>query len=351
MRTLSAGLIRDGIDVHVVAVVTPGTQLDAWRSEVEEAGVPITVLEIGARSYLTEFRQVRELLRATGTDVVHTHGYRPDVLHGATARRRGMASVSTLHGYSRMGGLSSISEWIQRRALGRFDRVVAVSRPLAELIENLGVSKASIALLPNAWSPGRPPLSRVEARRELSLPADVPTVGWIGRLAHVKGCDTFLDALARLPGDNWHACIIGDGPEREMLEAKRAELGLDSVRFAGEIPAAGRLLPAFDLLALTSRSEGTPMVLLEAMTTGVPIVATRVGGVPDVLPGPDFAWTVEADNPAALARTLEEALTDTPGRASRAERARDRVEAEFGVERWIRRHVELYRDALEALRG
>lgn len=331
--------------------MTLGTDLDAWRREVEGAGVPITVLEIGARSYVSEYREVGALLRRTGTDVVHTHGYRSDVLHGATARRRGMGSVSTLHGYSRMGGLSSISEWIQRRALGRFDRVVAVSRPLATLIESLGIPKSSIALLPNAWSPAGPPLARDEARRELGLPAEGPAIGWIGRLAHVKGGDTFLDALARLPGDDWSACIIGDGPERDALEARRVELGLDRVRFAGEIAAAGRLLPAFDLFVLSSRSEGTPMVLLEAMTTGVPITATRVGGVPDVLPGPEVAWTVEAEDPEGLAGAIHDAISDPSERSARAERARARVEAEFGVERWVDRHIELYRAALNAVRG
>ena len=136
--------------------------------------------------------------------------------------------------------------------------------------------------------------------------------------------------------------FVGDGPDRPALEAAAARLGVaDRVRFHGLVPDAWRLLRAFDVLLLSSRSEGTPMILLEAMFAGVPIVSTAVGGVPDLL-GEGSARLVRAGDTRALGAALADVLDDPAAAARGAVVARARLEQEFAPAPWIARHMDLY---------
>ena len=348
VQGLSRGLAERGHEVVVVAVVEPGADTAPFFGPIEEAGGRTVRLDIPGRGYLRERREVRSLLDELRPDVLHTHGYRPDLLHGGAARRRGVATVSTLHGSSRMGGLSHLFEALQERALRRFDGVVAVSAPLVETLRQKGVRRESIHLVPNGWTPPRDPLSRPEAREALGHPnGDVPVLGWIGRLIPIKGCDVFLRSLIELREMPWRASVIGDGPERQELEALAAELGLeDRVRFHGAVHEAARFLGAFDLFVLSSRSEGTPMVVLEAFGSGTPVVATAVGGVPDLLEEGRAGWLAPSEDPGRLGAVIREALTQRTVALTKGERGRARLEAELGMDAWIRGHLRVYRSAM-----
>ena len=348
IQGLSAELVAQGHRVTVAAVLQPGADASSFLEPLRIAGVETVRIEVQGRRYLREIRAVGRMLDSLRPDILHTHGYRVDLLHGGGARRRGIATVSTLHGSSRMGGLSHLFEWIQERALRRFDGVIAVSQPLMEELQERGVRKERLHLVPNAWNPPTQPLSRTAARAELGLEEGDPVMGWIGRLIPIKGCDVFVDALSRISHTDWSAVIIGDGPEREGLVSRVAELGIaERVRFVGAVPEAARFLAAFDLFVLSSRSEGTPMVLLEAMGAGVPVVATRVGGIPDVLRAGVDGWLVPPEDPQELARSLEEALSAASVRVARGDAARTRVLERYGRTAWVQRHIVTYSAALE----
>jgi glycosyltransferase involved in cell wall biosynthesis len=343
---------RQGHAVRVVAVVEPGAEVSAFIDPLLADDVFVEVLVLPGRAYLREIRLIRRKLAEWGPDVLHTHGYRPDLLHGWSARSRGIATVSTLHGSSRMGGASALFEWIQERALGRFDAVVAVSLPLVEALQARGVPRSRIHVVPNAWTPPTESLDRPAARDLLGVADDRRVLGWVGRLIPIKGADVLLDALALLRSDGWHACIVGDGPERAELEARADDLGLgDRVSFLGAIPDAARLLAGLDLFVISSRSEGTPMVLLEAMGAGVPVVSTDVGGIPDVLRPPDEGWLAPPETPGALAAAIDEALADPDRRAAVASAGRVRIESEFDQAAWVARHDEVYRSAMAVAGG
>lgn len=345
LHSLAAGQHAQGHRVRVLAVVDPGQEDHPFAKALRERGVSVDTLAIPSRAYLAERRRVAELLRAEPTDILHTHGYRPDVLDSQVGRRMGVPTVTTEHGMSKMGGRTAIYEWLQNRALRRFDAVVAVSAKIARELPPLGVAEDRIHLIPNAWGDDVRFLSREEARKELALSPDAFAVGWIGRLIGAKGGDVFLDALARLPQD-LEVVIIGDGPERQALEAQAASRGLaDRVRFLGLKEDAARLMRAFDVFPLSSRTEGTPIVLLEAMAAEVPVVATRVGGVPDVV-GPAEALLVASEDPAALAEAIDQTRRDPAAATTRARAARARLSAHYGLERWITRYGEVYRGVL-----
>ena len=145
--------------------------------------------------------------------------------------------------------------------------------------------------------------------------------------------------------------VVGDGPLRERVQEAARHLGVaDRIHWHGIVEGAARLSPAFDCFVLSSRTEGTPIALLEAMASGVPVVATAVGGVPDVL-RPEEGLLVPPENPAALAAAIRDALTDRQGAERRAERARSRVARDFAAAPWLERHAGFYRTILARKRG
>jgi glycosyltransferase involved in cell wall biosynthesis len=166
-------------------------------------------------------------------------------------------------------------------------------------------------------------------------------VGWVGRLSREKGADVMLAALART--DQWNLSIIGTGRERRLLSEEAEKLGLrHRVVWHGELSNAGRYLRAFDAFVMSSRTEGTPIVLFEAMYAKVPIIATRVGGVPDVLSS-EHAVLVPPENPQSIADALT-GLTGARGLAAqRAESARSRVVESFSPDSWIDAIDQVYR--------
>jgi glycosyltransferase involved in cell wall biosynthesis len=344
VQALATGHARQGLDVSVISLLAPGyAEGHPFAEPLKQAGVRVHELEFPSKAIFRERRAVRELLRRICPDVVHTHWYRPDVLHATTARRLGIPTVTTEHGSSMLGGKTVVYEWIQRASFPRFQAVVAVSMPIAERLVLEGVPRAKVHLIPNGWAGGVAFLDRASARRRLGLPNDCPVVGYVGRLIPAKGPDVFVDAVPFLDDLRFCAAVIGDGSERPRLEAAiRAAKQEDKILLAGHVDDAAPLFKAFDLFVLSSRTEGTPITLFEAMAAGVPIVATAVGGVPHVVSSRE-ALLVPPGDPEALAHAIRCALTAPADSAERAERASKRLEADFGADQWLQRHETLYR--------
>jgi glycosyltransferase involved in cell wall biosynthesis len=285
-------------------------------------------------------------------DVVHTHGYRADLLAGSAAHRLGLARVSTLHGFTGGDWKNRLYERLQLRQLRHFDAVVSVSEPIAGRLSVLGFSPERVAIVPNAFSQLRAPFSRAEARALLGLPPDKAIVGWVGRLSHEKGADVLLEAMARLHRPDVLTVVVGDGRLRGTLEAQARSLGMmEQVRWPGLVEDAGRCMAAFDAFVLSSRTEGTPIALLEAMASGTPIVATAVGGVPQVVVAGSEALLTPAEDPGALAAAIGEVLDNREAAAQRARAARARLERDFALDPWIERHRTLYQRILARRRG
>lgn len=332
-----------GCRVAVLAVLSGDETAEPFLDALSEAGAEVEVARIRRRGYLTERKRVRRVCERLDPHVVHTHGYRPDVVDGGVARSLGIPTVSTVHGF--IGGTwkSRLYERIQRFALRRFDAVVAVSSPLARELGGAGVPADRIHLIPNAL-PRRPgSLPEARARRELGVAEDAFHVGWVGRVSAEKGPDVLLDAVKGLDWPDLTVSMIGDGPDREELEARTRRNGAGAgVRWHGRIPDAARLFSAFDVFVLSSRTEGTPLVLLEAMDAGVPVVATAVGGVPDSV-GEEAALLVPPERPEELARALRR-TRERPERArARVRAARRRVDDRFAPGPWAEAYRELYR--------
>ncbi len=344
VQLLAAGHVADGHQVHVVAVLGPGDDARPFLEPLLDAGVTVHPLALAGRAYLDERRRVRALAAALAPDVVHTHGYRPDVLDAPVARAAGVPTLTTVHGFTGGDARNRVYEWLQRRAFQRFDAVVAVSEPLVALLAARGVRPERIHAIRNAWAPIAPAtvVAPAPSREALGVPAGAFHVGWVGRLSKEKGADVLVRALARLGDLPVLVSFVGDGAERARLEALAAAAGVAGrIRWRGLMPGAERLFPTFDAFVLSSRTEGTPMVLFEAMHAGTPIVASRVGGVPDVLG--DAGLLVAPDDPAGLAAAIAAVRRDPAAATRRAAAGRVRLAERFGQGPWLRRYETLYR--------
>jgi glycosyltransferase involved in cell wall biosynthesis len=348
LQALPIAQAQRGHRVRVALVVGPTEERDAFVAPLLAAGVEVDMLRLPARAYLRERRLVRQLCARFRPDVVHTHGYRPDVLDAGIARSMGVATVTTVHGSSRTRGRVRLYELVQSAMFRKFDAVVAVSRPLVRSLSRCGVPSHRIHVIPNAWDGRAPSWDRYAARHALGAPLDRFLIGWVGRLIPVKAADVFLRALAELRDVPWSASLVGDGDERCRLERLAAALGLsDRVAFHGHVDDAARLFPAFDVFVLSSRTEGTPIVLFEAMAASVPVVATAVGGVPDVVSGTE-ALLVPAQDPVALAQAIRTASLDLGATRARVTAARARLTRDFTVGRWVAHYDAVYQQVARA---
>jgi glycosyltransferase involved in cell wall biosynthesis len=347
VESLAVGLHRRGHDVTVAALLLGSSADHPFVHALRGTGVRLHLMPMARRDYLRERRELRALFASLRPDVVHTHGYRIDLLDRGIAARLGIPTITTVHGASMSGGAKgALFEWLQRMNYRRFDAVVAVSRQLYERTLADGVPASRLHFVPNAWQPRREPLERSAARRELGVDGTTDVVGWVGRFIPVKGADVFLEALARIPEPRPLGVLIGYGPEAERLRRMASELGLGSrIRFCSDVRDAAPYFPAFDTYVLSSRSEGLPIVMLEAMSAGVPIVATMVGGVTEAL-GADAAWLVPPEDPAALANAIAASLGDRAGALERAGRASRRFKSDHSVEVFLDRYEEVYRRVL-----
>lgn len=311
----------------------------------------------------TLIRLFREMRRVRPR-IVHTHMAKAGLLgrlaaaaynltRGASPRAR---VVHTYHGHVLDGYFSPLMTAVfigLERLLARIsDAIVAISPAIrADLLHTYRIGRESqyrvvplgFDLAPFAAVDAA---ARVEARRALGLPEGVPVVATVGRLTAIKQHHLFLDVVQRLAADHptLVALIAGDGEMRAELEAAAQRLGLaNHVRFLGWRRDLATIYAATDVFLLTSRNEGTPVALIEAMATGVPGVSTDVGGVKDVIHSADAGRMAPFDDAAGLAAAAHQLLADPPLRAAMGARARAQVLARFGVERLVADIAEVYR--------
>lgn len=347
VQTLARAQQARGHRVHIAAVIGPDETDHAFVRAARAAGLEVHTLVVAPRSYLHEYRLMRDLCRRLGPHVVHTHGYRSDVVDARAARTAGVATVATVHGFTRAGWRNRAYEWLQRRSYGSADAVVAVSRPQVAELTRAGADPGRVHCVPNACVPTHELLDRGAARHELGLDESAFVIGWVGRFGHEKGPDVLVDACRLLQLEcDFVASIIGDGALGAALRARVVESGLeDRVRFHGARPDAAALFKAFDVFVLSSRTEGTPIVLFEAMNAGVPIVATRVGGVPAVVSEAE-AWLAPPRNPAALAAGIRSVRLDPDAARERALAARRKLASTYDVHSWLDRYDRIYHAVL-----
>ncbi|OKJ05249.1 glycosyltransferase [Kitasatospora sp. CB01950] len=316
-----------------VAYVLP--HKDALAPALEAAGVPVHCLG-GAPARRWPLR-LRALLAERRYDLVHTHMPVPAVAARLLTVGRGTRLVHTEHNLWERYRLPT--RWANALTYGRNDAVVAVSHAVAAGIgrRRPGDWLTVVHHGPDLGDAPSGPAARHAARAELGLPDDALVIGTVGNLTAKKDQATLLAAFAllRRAHPNARLVLVGSGP----LEARLRQLAGEGVLFAGSRGDVPALLPGWDVFCLSSRQEGLPVALMEAMTSGLPSVVTRVGGMPEVLDDGAEGRLVPPDDPAQLAAALEELASDAGlrGRMGAAARERSKSFDVAGAQRAVER--------------
>jgi glycosyltransferase involved in cell wall biosynthesis len=343
-------LVREGLSLGqrqaVICLERPGT----LAASVEALGAPLFCLDKrpGLRPGL--IRSLRTTLLAWQPDAIHTHQIGALFYAGPAAKLTGGPPlVHTEHG--KHYAARPRNRWLGRLAGRWADRFFCVSADIAREVEECRVvPRRKIEVVPNGIDTDRFRLAPTAAvRSEFGIPAGAPIVGTVGRLSEIKCQDLLIRAFARLrtslPGA--HLLLVGDGPLREDLQRLAAELGLrGAVHFAGYQARPERYLRAMDIFALTSRSEGLPLAVLEAWAAGVPVVASAVGGLPELIDHGRNGLLFRSGDEAALTAALGAVLSE-PGCGRRVARAGQELARErYDVRVMASRYEGHYRELL-----
>jgi lipopolysaccharide/colanic/teichoic acid biosynthesis glycosyltransferase/glycosyltransferase involved in cell wall biosynthesis len=356
---LTAGLDPTRFD----SILVTGTENPGEGSLLDLAlarGIePVVIPEIVGKATLRP-RDVKalialyRLIRRERPKIVHTHAAKPGVLGRVAARLAGVPVVvhtfhgHILHGY--YGPLMSQLLRLMERGLARLsDRIIAVSEQVKQDLVRYGVAPPEkISVIPLGFDL-QPFLDSAGHRgalyRELGLTNGERLVGIVGRIFPIKNHRLFLEAAARVAAEERFArfVVVGDGTLRPEMEEHTRRLGIaDRVTFTGWRRDLHRIYPDLDVLVVSSKNEGTPVSAIEAMASGCPVVATRVGGLPDLIEEGETGHLVPSEDASALSAAILRVLRDREATRRMVETARERVSERFRAERLIGDMERLY---------
>ncbi|HMG74676.1 MAG TPA: glycosyltransferase [Pyrinomonadaceae bacterium] len=323
-----------------------------------ELGLDVEIIPERRRLDLKVIPALRGIVESRGPDIVVTNSVKSHFLVWRSRLWRQHPWVAFHHGYTDTDRKMRVYNRLDRWSLPHADRLVTVCHSFAkELMRSTGVSLDKISVQHNAIR-RQPSVSTADvtaSRRQFRIGADERVVLSVGRLSREKAHIDLLEAFTLLretkPDISLKLIIVGDGPERARLETVAESLGCkDRVAFAGQVSDVQPFYAMADVFALPSLSEGSPNVLLEAMAANVPIVATAVGGVPEMVSTNESGLLVPPNDPPSLAAALATLLTDKDLAQRLAKEAATLVDTQYTPESYVRSLVEIYSEVIEGRR-
>jgi glycosyltransferase involved in cell wall biosynthesis len=334
LLTLLPALAERGVDVRFAGLDVPAAAPDAFYDELEASGIPF----VRERSAAQLVRAIHRLQ----PELVHTHLVHADVFGAVAAVTARATLVSTKHNDDpfRSGPFRYVERALTRRAA----RVICITGSLARFqLERVGLPAHKLTVvhygldeLPRAWAGGSP---------GPELPADAHVLLAVSRLTAQKGLGVAVRALATLRREHpgLVLVVLGEGPEREQLQALALELGVtDSVHLPGRVGDVAHWYRRADMLVHPARWEGFGLALLEAMLAGLPVVASDVSSIPEIVRHGETGLLVPPDDPAALAAAIERVLQGPTGFGSAG---LARAHEEFSVARMAEQTLAVYESA------
>jgi glycosyltransferase involved in cell wall biosynthesis len=334
-----------GVDARFLGLDVPGSDAPRFYEALAELGVPYGRIRCGLDVSPRMARDVIMAVRAERPDLVHTHLVHADAYGAVAARTLGLPAVSTRHNDDRylLGPFRYVD-----RAFARVDhRLIAISDAVRRFLEEAGHDPAKLLTIRYGLDE-LPAAPSVPTPAAAGIPADAPLALAVGRLIEQKDHATLLRAFARVRSTLPQArlAILGAGPLEGETRALAQQLGLEN---AVSLPGRTDIrdwLDRADVFVHTSRWEGFGIVLLEAMLAGLPVVATRVSAVPEVVADGQTGILVEVGDVDGLATSLGALLADRERAAALGEAGRRRARAEFSVARMAAATQAVYEDAL-----
>jgi glycosyltransferase involved in cell wall biosynthesis len=356
LATLGASAPTAGFEFEVAVLSTPGSHRSVMDPVLAAAGVRIRYLSIRRLSDPRALPRIVRAIRSSGCDVVHAHLEDAATLVPPAARIAGRRAVCSFHHVVvPLAWREKLKERLAVSAASRSAGVVFVSRSsLESFARAYGGQRRNWCVVENAVDLGVFRTESATMPADLMVPAGAPVVTMVGALRIRKGQATALRAwpavLRRFP--QARLLLVGDGIERDALQARVGELGLsEHVIFAGTRTDVSRIIRASSLVILPSEHEALPTTLIEAAACGRPVVASDIDGIPEVVVDGETGLLVPVGDEVALSDRVTALLDDEPRRLRMGERARARAEERFSAHRWAERLHEVYEQACRNGRG
>jgi len=339
--TLGQGLVKAG---HKVWVVSSGGDC---VPRMEAVGMKHVKINIRTKSEVHPklwscIGPLNELIQKEGIDIIHTQTRVTQVLGFFLSRARGVNMVTTCHGFFR-------PRWFRKIFPCWGCAVIAISKPVAEHLKmDFNVPPAKVHLIPNGIDLDRfvkvTGETRSSARQKLNM-GDAPLLGVIARLSDVKGIDVLIRAMPLILKQvlSVKLLVAGQGPEEADLKELTQDLSLtDQVHFKNTIDQTQDLLPAFDVFVMPSLMEGLGLSVMEAQACGIPVVASRVGGLVDLIEDGKSGFLVPVNDPATLADRIIKLIQDPAKAKMMADQARSNIEKCFTAELMLKQTLRIY---------
>ena len=352
---LAKGLRERGVDVTIIAFYDA-----SFAKRCQEEGIAITVIE--SRSLREDRARVAAYLREHPADLLHTHGVRASVLGRSLGKALSLPVVTTIHSdlaFDYHGLRKVLMMQMERFTRKRSRKVIAVSEALRKTLLLRGYPQEQVVTIANGIDDKKAQAAIAHAHatplalhQELGINPSSYLVLNVARLHPVKYQQDLISAIGSLPivqEKEVHLLIAGDGEQKAMLEQLAQDVAPGRVHFLGARDDIYALLHVADLFALTSHMEGLPITLLEAMVAGVPIVATHVGGMVELVHGDGSdqdrcGITVAAHDTKAIAAAIKSLLTQDEQRVTMGDNGRRRVAQAYTQSIMARRVHELYQE-------
>lgn len=351
---LIQGLLEHPREVNVHTILIEETRLGAKDSRLREAlhmiGCPFHVVPVGQAFSPKLVSEVRKMLKILDADILHTVGPKADC-HGMVASRWtfDIPIVATVHGWLfRRDIKERFHEALDSLSLKHVDQVIVLSNFYYDMLKSKGVNPERLALIPSGLHPSEIPSDEeIEAPREKHKPF---TIGMMGRLSSEKNHTLLLQAAEGLKHEHEHfrLLIAGDGPDRLAVEEEIKQRKLKKQTLLTGYVDKDMFLKEIDALALCSKIENLPYVLMEAMSWARPVVGTNVGGIPEMIEDGRNGYLVELDDVDALADRFKRWIDDPEAARRMGLEGRKKLQQDFHLETTVQRHIDLYQQVIQA---
>lgn len=339
--TLGEALVKSG---HQVIVASSGGDCELILQGVGIRHFKVNIRtksELHPKLWLSS-GPLKRLISKEKVDIIHAQTRVTQVLGSFLSRATGVPMITTCHGFFR-------PRWFRRTFPCWGHAVIAISKPVAKhLNSDFGVPESKIRLIANGIDLNRFIMTnekRRQAARQVLKIGDFPLIGIIARLSDVKGIDVLIKAMPIIlkKAPSAKLLIAGEGPEEAELKKLAEDLSLTAhVYFKSTINKTHELLPAFDVFAMPSLMEGLGLSVMEAQACGIPVVASRIGGLIDLIEDGKSGYLVPSNDPSALAEKITEALSNPQRSKAMAEQARSNIEQHFSAQNMLQQTLGVY---------
>jgi len=341
---LAVALAKQGCRCAVAVLCDVRFNHTEVGDQARARGLEVEIVHCSGRLDWRAVVAIRRLMTEYQVDVLHTHGYKADIYGNFASWSRRVGLIATCHNWPHPAWSMQAYAALDRFFLRTFDRVVVLSEAVAGALRNSGLPEDKLQAIANGvdverFREAQPSLKSGSSKANESL------VGFVGRLVPGKGADILLRAAPRVFSrhPNSRFVLVGDGPLRQELESLAERLGVaDRVLFTGLREDMPQIYASIDLLVLPSLCEAMPMCVLEAMAAGKPVIATRVGAVPQLIDQDETGVLIEPGDVAGLSSAVLQLLDDPERARCLGAKGQARTIEQFSADSMARQYLQLY---------